>query len=83
MSTALGQSLDLIVPPEFRDAHWAGFSSAMETGTAEIDGGTTELPVRRADGEITVFSAAVTLLRNAQRRVIGAMVICTPSLASA
>ena len=26
---AIGQTLDLIVPPEFRARHWAGFRAAM------------------------------------------------------
>ncbi len=29
---ALGQSLDLIVPVDFRERHWVGFRSAVATG---------------------------------------------------
>lgn len=31
-SEALGQSLDLIVPPKFRERHWAAFHAARESG---------------------------------------------------
>ena len=47
---ALGQSLDLIVPPEFRERHWAGFRNAVATKTCKLDRGTTNVPVRCKDG---------------------------------
>lgn len=38
---ALGNSLDLIVPEEFREAHWNGYEAALERGR------TTSPPVTR------------------------------------
>ena len=35
---AIGQSLDLIIPEHLRDAHWAGFNRAMESGKTRLDG---------------------------------------------
>jgi PAS domain-containing protein len=35
---AIGQTLDLVVPPEFREAHWSGFKRAMDKGSAQSDG---------------------------------------------
>src|SRR6516225_9349051 len=49
---AVGQTLDLIVPAEFRDAHWNGFRRAMASGQAAAEGQASPFPVRRADGEI-------------------------------
>jgi PAS domain S-box-containing protein len=72
---AVGQTLDLIVPPEFREAHWKGFRRAIETGAAEVDGQTTQCPVRCADGAVAAFSGAVRLLRTPLGGVIGAMTI--------
>ena len=77
-ASAVGQSHDLIVPPEFRDAHWKGFRRAIETGAAEVDGRSTHFPVRRADGSVAVYSGAVRLLRSPQELVIGVMVIFDP-----
>lgn len=82
-SQAVGTTLDLIVPEEFRAAHWMGFRRAMEVGEAEIDGTTTELPVRCAHGGVEVFSVAVTLLRDPSRSVVGAMIIGGPKAADA
>src|SRR5689334_13951125 len=63
---AVGQTLDLIVPPEFREAHWKGFHRAIETGAADVDGETTHFPVQRADGSIATYAGAVRLLRSPQ-----------------
>ena len=35
---ALGQKLDLIVPPHLRAAHWRGFDRAMKDGTLKLQG---------------------------------------------
>ncbi len=75
---AVGRTLDLIVPEEFRAQHWQGFRHAMEAGTAKLDGQPTEVPVRCADGAVMIFPGSLVLLRNAERAVIGAMVIFGP-----
>lgn len=76
---AVGQSLDLIVPDEYREQHWHGFRAAMASGSAKLDGQSTEIPVKCRSGEITVFPGAFMLLRNAARTVIGAAVIFGPA----
>jgi PAS domain S-box-containing protein len=75
---ALGQKVDLIVPPEYRDQHWHGFHQAMATGTAKLDGQSTQIPVLSRDGTITMFPIALSLLRDAGKQVIGVMVIFGP-----
>jgi PAS domain S-box-containing protein len=77
-SDALGQKVDLIVPPQYREQHWAGFHHAMASGAAKLDGQSTEIPVRHRDGTVKAFAGAFNLLRNAQRQVIGVMVIFGP-----
>jgi PAS domain S-box-containing protein len=36
---ALGQSLDLIIPPNLRPRHWDGYRHVMETGRSQYDAG--------------------------------------------
>ena len=48
---AAGQKLDLVVPPEFRSAHWKGFGHAMKTGSANGEGTRVIVEVPRAAGE--------------------------------
>ena len=35
---AVGHSLDIIVPAEFREKHWSGFHAAMSTGKSRLNG---------------------------------------------
>jgi PAS domain S-box-containing protein len=72
---AVGKTLDLIVPEAFRDQHWNGFRHAMAVGSSKLDGQSTEIPVRCQDGGTVVFKASFMLLRDAARKVIGALVI--------
>jgi hypothetical protein len=42
---AVRQSLDLVVPPELRGRHWAGFDTAVSRGVVK-----SNAPIRRAPG---------------------------------
>jgi PAS domain S-box-containing protein len=72
---AVGQSLDLIVPDEFRDRHWAGFHRAMSTGESTLDGPAAHLPVKCAGGDVTVFPGRLVLLSDPHGRAAGALAI--------
>lgn len=70
---ALGKSLDLIVPPEYRQRHWDGFRRAMSTGQCRVDRATTNLPVLCRDGAVRPFPARFVFLEDARNVVVGAM----------
>lgn len=72
---AVGQTLDLIVPPEHRQAHWKGFHGAMESGVAPAEGQGGPFPVNRADGADTPIHGRLTLLRGPHGRVAAAAVV--------
>ena len=72
---AVGRTLDLIVPPEFRESHWAGFRRALATGAAEAEGQRTPFPVLHASGGVEEQPGRLTLVRQPQGRVIAAMVV--------
>jgi PAS domain S-box-containing protein len=72
---AMGQSLDLIVPPEFRAAHWNGFRRAVESGHAGVEGQATPFPVVRADGRVAATPGVLTLLRQPGGQVAALMVV--------
>jgi len=72
---AIGQTLDLIVPDEFRQAHWSGFRRAMASGQAAAEGQPGPFPVRCADRETRPVEGRLTLLRSAHGRIVGAMVV--------
>ena len=68
---AIGQSLDLIVPEEFRDRHWAGFNNAVTSGICRMDRATTNVPVRCKDGQIRPFPGRFVFLQDARDSVVG------------
>lgn len=75
---AVGKTLDLIVPEEFRSDHWTGFRRAMDTGDSKIAGQPFDIPVRQADGTVTPFFGMFVLVRDAKNATIGAMAIFNP-----
>lgn len=75
---AIGQTLDLIVPPEYRDRHWSGFRAAMDSGVAKADGAAANIPVLCCDGSIRRFPGRFFLLRDALGSVISAMAVFAP-----
>ncbi len=70
---AIGQTLDLIVPPRYRDAHWAAFHRAMRTAECRLDRAATNLPVLHADGTERVLPARFVFLTDARDTAVGAM----------
>lgn len=72
---AVGQTLDLMVPAEHREAHWFGFRRAVESGAAALEGRITPFPVRRAGGDIAAAPGKLMLVRQSQGKVIAVMVV--------
>jgi PAS domain S-box-containing protein len=72
---ALGRTLDLIVPPDYREAHWNGFRRAVESGAAEVEGQAVPFPVRHADGKIAERPGRLSLIRRPEGGVVGALVV--------
>ncbi len=63
-SEAVGRTLDLLVPPEHREAHWRGFRRAIDAGHASVDGQNVPFPALHANGEITERIGRVTMIRS-------------------
>jgi PAS domain S-box-containing protein len=79
-ATAVGSSLDLIVPPDYRERHWAGFRAAMASGSAKFEGAAANIPIVCADGIIRRWPGRFTLIRDARGRPAGAAaVLVTPA----
>ena len=72
-ASAVGQTLDLIVPESYRERHWGGFRAAASSGTMKIDDPVANLPIVCKDGSVVRFPGRLLLLRDAQNEVIGAM----------
>src|SRR5688500_8961535 len=65
---AIGQSLDLIVPERFREAHWKGFDRALGEGDTKYRG--QALPTRSMRKDGSDFYVELTFaIRSEERRV--------------
>jgi PAS domain S-box-containing protein len=74
--TAIGASLDLIIPERLRERHWDGYRRVMETGETSYAGRMLAVPAVRADGTRISVEFTVALLPDDDRggvRWIGAI----------
>jgi PAS domain S-box-containing protein len=74
-SSVVGKTLDVIVPEDFRERHWAGFHRAMASGSSFIDGQAAILPVLCGDGQVHHLAGRLSLLKDPTGRAVGAMAI--------
>ena len=74
-SEAVGKTLDLIVPPEYREAHWTGFRRAVASGQASVEGTVVPFPAQHASGDVIPRRGRVTLIRGPQTHVVAAIVV--------
>lgn len=72
---ALGRPVDLIVPEEYRERHWAGFHRAMATGECRLDGASINLPALHRDGSVRATPARFDFLVDPHGQPVGAAAI--------
>ena len=70
---AVGQSLDLIVPKEFKERHWVGFRKAISTGVCNLDRATTNIPVRHKNGTVESYPGRFVFLQGPRGEVLGVL----------
>src|SRR5262245_13579022 len=76
--SAVGKSLDLIVPPEFREHHWKGFRAAMQGDQTAIDRVSANIPALSRSGAALRVTVRLLVLRDATQAIAGAMAIFIP-----
>lgn len=68
---ALGESLDLIIPPKLRDRHWEGYRRVMESGETRYGTDLLSVPALRRDGRQISCAFSIVLLKDAQGTPFG------------
>jgi PAS domain S-box-containing protein len=68
----LGQTLDIIIPEEHRERHWAGFYETIRTGATHYGRGRTiAVPAIHKDGERIPVEFSILPFRDADGRTLG------------
>jgi PAS domain S-box-containing protein len=70
-ATALGQSLDLIVPDTLRARHWAAFRRTMDA--PQVKDLAADIPVLCADGQVKDFAGRLLVLSDGLGVALGAI----------
>jgi PAS domain S-box-containing protein len=72
-SEAIGQSLDLIVPERFREAHWTGYDRALAAGDTKYRGKAMPTRSLRKDSDDIYVELTFAIVHDDAGQVIGAM----------
>ena len=66
----LGRTMDIIIPERFRERHWAGWETVMETGVTRYDEGRLlAVPALHKNGRQLSIEFSIQLLKNAGGRI--------------
>ncbi len=70
---AIGKNLDIIIPEQFREAHWTGYDRALGDGETKYRG--RSLPTRavKASGETFYVELSFAVVHDISGAVIGAL----------
>lgn len=70
---AIGKDLNIIIPEQFRDAHWKGYDRALEAGDTKYRG--QSLPTRavNAKGEPFYVELSFAIVHGSDGAVMGAL----------
>lgn len=70
---AVGQRLDIIIPEQFREAHWRGFDRALRDGDTKYRGQVLPTRASRADGETIYVELSFAIVKGSDGKVQGAL----------
>ena len=76
---AIGSSLDIMIPDQIRERHWAGFHRAVESRTTKYDGLVFADPVKHSDGTVRIHRGWIKLLLTTTGGVMGVISIWEPA----
>lgn len=75
VSEILGQSLNLIIPMEFRDAHWRGFNRALADGRTRSSGQAMTTRSVHKTGRTIYVDLSFAVLKNSLGEMLGVLAV--------
>lgn len=70
---AMGQSLDMIIPEQFRDAHWTGYDRALAAGETKYAGQALTTRATKKGGETIYVDLGFAMIHDASGATVGVM----------
>jgi PAS domain S-box-containing protein len=70
---ALGKELNIIIPEQFRERHWAAYNRALAAGETKYRGQSLPTKARKADGSELYVELGFEIVKDGAGSVIGAM----------
>lgn len=70
---AVGSNLDIIVPEQFREAHWTGFERALAAGHTKYVGQALPTKALHAEGHEFYVELSFSIVHDEDRAVLGAL----------
>lgn len=77
----VGQSLNVIIPERLRQAHWAGFNRALETGATRLDGRATITRALHKSGRRLYVEMSFAVVRGPSGNIVGSVAIARDATA--
>lgn len=74
-SEVLGQSLEIIIPERLRAQHREGYRRVMATGVTQYDRKLLAVPATQKNGGRISLEFTVTLIRGAEREILGIVAV--------
>lgn len=72
---AIGRPVDMVIPGDLRETHWAGVLRAMRAPT--VRDRAAGLPVLRADGQVQILAGRLLVFSDALGVALGVTAILT------
>jgi PAS domain S-box-containing protein len=70
---AVGQNLDIIIPEQFRAAHWTGFERALAAGETKYKGKALPTRAMRKDGSTIYVELSFAIIIDSAGTTLGAL----------
>lgn len=70
-STAIGGSLDIIIPENLRKAHWDGFNRAVSSDRVKLNGKAVRTRALLGDGSFAYMDIAFSLTHDEDGHLVG------------
>jgi PAS domain S-box-containing protein len=77
-SEAVGQSIEIIIPPHLRDRHWAGFGKFVRTGISALPEVVTTIAVH-SKGQLVKLQISVKALYGDDNKIMAVEATIHPS----